>query len=334
MFILFDTNVWLSEFVLNSPSGAAVRFFIRRNKATVAVPEVVRLEVERNLRRLLVEMLDSIRNNHRKLLAYFGSLPEMALPNETEINDSLSNVFGRIDVPLRELPFSLEVARSSFLKTIEKSPPCDKTQEFKDGVIWAHCIDLLSEADVYLVTSDKAFFQERNYGKGLASELKDESAQFEYDVKLFPDLKILLEDIREEIPISKDKLEMYYLARGSSGALSIVNNEGFLFDKPRVEEIKIYATEMPTRLYVAFELESQCPDVTGQKRSTATLNIIGDCAYNTEAGEFSDLRNQEVELRYSDEEGQSQRKRSVFASASTVPFVGSRSVRHTVKEAL
>ena len=49
MIILIDTNTWISELGLNSPRGAATRFFIKQNKARVALPEVVRLETEHHL---------------------------------------------------------------------------------------------------------------------------------------------------------------------------------------------------------------------------------------------------------------------------------------------
>ena len=45
MFILFDSNVWISQLGLQSENGAAVRYFANRRSATVAIPEVVQLEV-------------------------------------------------------------------------------------------------------------------------------------------------------------------------------------------------------------------------------------------------------------------------------------------------
>ena len=34
-------------------------------------------------------------------------------------------------------------------------------------MIWAECLMLLNNNDVYLVTNDKAFYQERKYENGL-----------------------------------------------------------------------------------------------------------------------------------------------------------------------
>jgi len=77
-----------------------------------------------------------------------------------------------------EIPFSLPSAKSSFLKAIDKMPPSDRTQEFKDGVLWADCAGLLTNDDVCLITADKAFFQERDYTKGLSRNLAAEIADW------------------------------------------------------------------------------------------------------------------------------------------------------------
>ena len=144
MFIVFDSNIWFSELALNSNLGAAVRFFIRKNGAKVAVPEVVRLETEHNLRNRLNEFIDNIRNNHRQLLTVFGKLKEMVLPEASAVEDKIASIFNDVGVEIIEIPFSFESARSSFLKTLRKEPPSHNNQQFKDGVLWADCVELLT----------------------------------------------------------------------------------------------------------------------------------------------------------------------------------------------
>lgn len=57
MIVVIDSNIWLSELGLNSLMGSAVRFFINNNSARIALPEVIRLEVERNFRNYLKDMV-------------------------------------------------------------------------------------------------------------------------------------------------------------------------------------------------------------------------------------------------------------------------------------
>ena len=76
MFIVFDSNIWQSELGLNSSKGAAVRFFINQRGAKVALPEVVKLETEHNLKKLIKNIGSEMDKNHRQLLAIFGQMPE------------------------------------------------------------------------------------------------------------------------------------------------------------------------------------------------------------------------------------------------------------------
>lgn len=148
MIVVLDTNLWLKELVLNSGIGSALRFFLNRQKARLALPEVVRLEVQHNLRGLILDAIDNVNTGNRRLLALFGSMKEIVLPSPQEVEAVISGVFSGLQVDVLDVPFSFDSAHASFMKTIHKLPPSDKTQEFKDGVLWADCVRLLDQDDV------------------------------------------------------------------------------------------------------------------------------------------------------------------------------------------
>ena len=175
MFILFDTNVWFSQLGLQSPIGAAIRHFTRRRNATVAIPEIVQLEVEETLTTHMLKLKKQIEDSHRQLLHVLGKLKPIHLPSEEEIRKAVESIIPKFDVPIQQIPFNVDVARSSMMKTLRKIPPSgEKNEQFRDGVIWAHCLELISEGDVYLVSEDRDFYQGKNYQNGLASELAEE----------------------------------------------------------------------------------------------------------------------------------------------------------------
>lgn len=154
MYIIFDSNIWISELGLNTTLGAAVRFFVKSKQATAVLPEVIRLETERNLKAALTKYVADLEKNHRQLLTVFGKLKEMILPDQAAIEEKVASVFGACQLELLEIPLSLNSARSSFLKTVDKVPPSDKDQQFKDGVIWAEILVLLEKDDVFFVTEE------------------------------------------------------------------------------------------------------------------------------------------------------------------------------------
>lgn len=60
MIVVLDTNIWLKELALSTGTGAAFRFYMNRGSSRLAIPEVVRLEVESNLRRTIMEAMEDV----------------------------------------------------------------------------------------------------------------------------------------------------------------------------------------------------------------------------------------------------------------------------------
>ncbi|MDE0331676.1 MAG: PIN domain-containing protein [Nitrospinae bacterium] len=333
MYIVFDTCIWRSQFGFNSPAGAAVRFYIQQCGATVAIPEVVRLEVERVFRSFLQGEKKKIVESHRQLLTVFGKLKEVVLPSDEEICAKASEIINCLDVPMQEIPFSLEAAKSSLLKTIDKLPPSNNSQQFKDGVIWADCMKLLEKADVYLVSKDKAFYKGGEYQNGLASNLLDEAKNYSHCLKLISDLGDLLKDIRTDIAIDENKLLDSVLEKSGEAKQWILEEEEFsLMDSPIVMK-KLFSTENSKRLYIEFEILYHCPDATDRGRPDATLSLQGSGSYETEKQEFLDINLTNMLFQYIDLEGQRQSRNHYYVSAQPI-FLGQPTVKHTVKSLL
>jgi hypothetical protein len=100
MYVIFDSNVSISELGLNSPRGAAVKFFVKNRGATLVVPDVVRLETERHLKTKLTEYIEGLQKNYRQLLTIFGRLKELVLPDAQAIEAKVAGVFRECQVQL------------------------------------------------------------------------------------------------------------------------------------------------------------------------------------------------------------------------------------------
>ena len=123
MYVILDSNIWISELGLNSSMGAAARYFFKEQDATVVLPEVIKLETERHLRAKLTKYVSDLKRNHRQLLSVFGKLKELVVPDGGAIETKVASIFGECQIKLKEVPFSLETSRSSFLRTIDRIPP-------------------------------------------------------------------------------------------------------------------------------------------------------------------------------------------------------------------
>jgi len=330
MFIIFDSNVWISELGLNSPKGSATRFFVKQKGAKVVVPEVVRLETERNLRNELTNYIADIDKNYRQLLAIFGKLKELVLPDKNAIEEKVAAIFQASQLDTLEIPLSLESARKSFVKTIDKIAPSDKDQQFKDGVIWAECLNLLKEDDGFLISRDKAFYQDRKYENGLAKALALEAMQHAHKLQLFPSVSELLQEIEIDIILDGAILSQDFITINKKSIDSILSRNGFsLSGNPTVHTSK-YATEDPNRLYVEFELSYECEDITASGRSDAKLILRGDCTYVTTETRFSNFRNYGEELAFKTIDGETKNIRNTVLFIDSI-VMGHKTVEHSVK---
>lgn len=330
MYIIFDSNIWISELGLNSARGAAVRFFVKKRRATVVLPEVIRLEAERHLKSELTKYVAELEKNHRQLLAIFGKLKELVLPDAKAIEAKVAAIFGECKLDLEEAPLTLESATSSFLKTIDKIPPSDKEQQFKDGVIWAECIRLLCTADVYLVTSDKAFYKDRQYESGLADALAHEAKDAKHAIYIFPTLSALLQTIRTEVTLDEKALINEFREKYADSINGILERNSFALVEGPTCTYQMYVTEDPTRLYTEFVISYNCEDLTPDRRSKAVLILKGDCTYLVRENQFEAFRNHGEELAFKTKDGEDKSLRNVTIFVDSI-VIGHKIVEHEVK---
>ena len=330
MYVIFDSNIWISELGLNSAVGAAVRFFVKNKGVTVVLPEVVRLETERNLKTAMTRYVCELEKNHRQLLTVFGKLKALVLPDADAIEAKVAAIFGECQLELMEIPLSLESARSSFLKTVDKEPPSDKDQQFKDGVIWAECVRLLETDDVYLVTNDKAFYKGREPKNGLAESLKYETKNAKHAIFIFDTLSALLQEIRSEIKLDENALVGQFWEYSRQSIESTLERNAFaVVDDPSVST-DLYVTEDPNKLYAEFRIAYQCEDLLSEGRSSVILLLKGDCTYLVNEKQFSAFRNHGEELSFKTKGGEEKSLCNVVFYCDGI-VMGHKTVEHIVK---
>lgn len=291
MIVVFDTNIWISELGLRSPTASAARFYLKHYGARVAIPEVIRLEVEQNLTSRLMKHIKDIQSDYRQLLTAFGTLREIVLPDEEQVRQKIPELFESMQVERIDVPFTLNSAKSSFLKTILRQAPSHQSQQFKDGVLWADCLTLAANDEVVLITADKAFYQDQSYSKGLSATLRDEEQGLPFRIRVLPAVADLLDSVKTPIAIDPDTLQAAFIEQHSDSVLGTLQRQGFSLADRTAFSYDIFATEDPAVLFLDFTIEIQCDDVRGDGRTDARLRLKGDGSYLPDSRLFKNLRN-------------------------------------------
>jgi hypothetical protein len=333
MIVVLDTNIWKSSLYLKTGAAAAMRFYLHQKGAKVGLPEVIRLEVERHLRADLREIRGRIYVDHQRLLGMVGDLTEVILPTDARIDDVVANFISGFKFDLVETSLTLEAARSSFMRTIDKIPPSHNAQQFKDGVIWSDCLTLAQTDDVTLVTGDKAFYADGDIQKGLSRTLLSETADLPHHLKVVGSLGALLVDIRAPVNVSDEFLVSALNSQLGASLTGLLDRLGFTRAGEPVVARTFYATEIPNTLFLEFRLEFPCEDASPAGRVDAVLAVAGDGQYQTAKQEFVGFSPTDLGITYKTADGVEERRRDVYLRADGL-VIGPRTIYHRVREPL
>ncbi len=191
---------------------------------------------------------------------------------------------------------------------------------------------MLNKTDVYLVTSDKDFYADNKYEKGLAKNLHEETKNFEFQLTIMPSISELLKDLRQEVLIDEQALVDAVLIEYGSDIHRMLDRNGFSMQGNPSKEVKIFATESSDRLYIEFAIIFYCSDETTKSRTDVSLEVKGDGSYYVISESFDGLRSHGEKLVYKDHNGEKTEQNQVVHVGHAV--IGHKSVQHTVRTLL
>ena len=331
MYIVLDTNVWRKEWGLKSRLGSAIRFFIKHQSATLAIPEVIKLETEALINKELKKKIETIEKEHRELLTVFGQLKEIKTPTNEEVGEIISKIFVDLGVPTEFIPFTFEASKNSFDKILAKvAPNRGKNQQFKDGVIWFDCMNLLDKADVHFVTNDKGFFNDGNFGSGLAKNLQEEVTKKENNFYIHDKLSSLLNDIEAKIKIDPPKILLEYKKEFGGAIQDMISEFGFGLGSIKSSTINTFITENPDVLYFEYVLEIECFPLENDGSSDGLLIIEGNGGYNPSENSFIEFKRSGQVFSYVTPTGAKEKKQHYTLSVNS-SVIGHRTIKHSIR---
>lgn len=298
MKVILDTNIWIEEMALKSNIGSSFRLYANYNEIKIAVPEVVRLEFEHNIESRINELIRNTTDNYSRLLALFGKLRSVVLPDENEVKKLVQELIDNCGIPVENLSFSLDSARSSLMKVIKGLPPNgDKNQQFKDGVIWHDCLKLIDREDVAFITSDKAFYKNRNYNEGLAENLLQEIKGKGYKLRIYSRLSEILPIVETNISVDINTLVNSILRDNKETIDRMIQEDNVIISNIFGSNQKTYATEDASVVYVEYDLEIDCNEEGGDNETIANLSIKGNAMFNIKSNIWINIKQEYIEYR-------------------------------------
>ena len=191
----------------------------------------------------------------------------------------------------------------------------------------------LKQDDVILVSPDKAFYTNMDYASGLAKNLKAEISASEHTMRLIPSLRDLLKEIRTEVEFDEAALESEFRKKFNQSIEGTLERNKFGINN-RIKTItELYVTEQPSWLYIEFEIQYDCVDLSGEGRSDGLLTLRGVGRYDAVTGAVGDLQDHGESLSFTPSEGGEKVVQSRVVGVGSI-VLGHREVSHTVKHKL
>ncbi|MFC2081822.1 PIN domain-containing protein [Candidatus Bipolaricaulota bacterium] len=316
---ILDTNQWVSSSMLRSPGGDALLYAIIRTRASLCLPEIVETEIAARATDVANEAAEVAQRKLLQVQRFLGKPIGADLPCRDEIMRAIEERIRGLGPMIERVPLSLGHTRRALARVVAGHPPSNsKHEEFRDAAIWEAAIECARNGRVLFVTSDKGFFEERTPSKGLAQLLLDEVETLGLRLEVFPDVMRCAARLGEEAPRMNVRILRIELAKATRAQVRhAANQRRFSLGRATVCELVYAPTDSPPELAVDFSIVHKLRDLSSgadQERLSAQVVARGECIYNSDSHDITDVEFSVMEFSWVDPDGERRVARTHFAN--------------------
>jgi len=319
--------------LLRSILGAAFLYVVYQNDTLIGLPEVVELEIKKHSRKYGTKATEEIKKNYSIIEKLISSRDEYDLPSAEDFEQAVDDRLEELKNKIFKIPFKFSHAKGALTRVMEETAPnSHKNQQFKDSVIWESVLEISKKYNAVFITKDKSFFEDRNYKKGLASDLEEELIKFKNNVKVYYGIDNFLKEIKQNTPQLKDDKIIGLID-------NLINDEK---EKKQIENSKVneitnytitpYLTDSPNELVIDFDINYNIILFDASNEWEGSMSIEGECLLDIEKYTLSDLQLDSVKLN-TPENCPISNKKNVYLRAS-LTLLGRKKTKYKLKEPL
>jgi hypothetical protein len=251
--VVLDTNIWVRDFCLRTPAGAALIHTLRIGEGLIGLPEVTEMElvpvlIERGEKatREMEQRLDVLQR-------IWGYRPEFTVPDREHLEEAIRSWLDELDSLILRVPLDLDTTRLAIeLAVNHRAPNKGNKEELRDSMIFLTAVSLTEDYRVVFVTDDGDYFEGDSLHPDLVDLLQSRGATLEVTRSLRGCLDLIGRgtnldrvEIAEEIAEAIDRV-----------LEDIVSENGFQIDRLDTDSVQLetFATEDPYLLTVTFEI--------------------------------------------------------------------------------
>ncbi len=295
MLIALDANIWISERLLLSATGAAFIHAVRSGQHKIMLAEVTRQEVLQGLARAGADAVKKIEDGFVTLQVLSGARPDYHLPDEESFRTRAESRFNELASLLIAVDADIAAYRRALSRVIEHRAPSATKEQYRDALLWELLVVSMGGADALLVSED-ADFCDRKPLDGLAESLKREVGD---KVQLVRSLADCLKCLVKDLPcLDHERFLRPIRDRISQEGEETAQRDHYKLGELTDSKLEFYATEAVGSLAVVFELTfsvDELPLYDGTTATDALLIFSGDCRVGDEDLKLSSFHMASIE---------------------------------------
>jgi hypothetical protein len=301
--VVVDTNIWRSTLLLKTALAHSLLYTIDRLRVKLGLPEVI----ERELKPQIVEHgLVAYRQaeKHGRILDALIALPFFERESVvTDLENSVDKRLQELAPVLQRVPFTFEHAQAALDLVINKLPPNEKNQQFKDSAIWQAVLELASNHRVHFVTKDSAFFaNSTDSTRELAPILADECRTRGAEVFVYDELaNCLLSLLGPEPEVDKERIVALIEPFIVEEVTTFAQKNRFELGEREKFHVSVFRTESAQRVAADFEIESRCSPIDAPgypKEAIFRVWARGTCYYLIDTSQVTDVYLNAIDIKW------------------------------------
>lgn len=267
----------------------------------IALPEVVEIEVNKTFSDISEEALVRLKKDSRFLANTSRRTIAISIPRDFSIADGLAARWDELSTVIQRFPITYKQLRVALDRVMTRRLPSGANNEqFRDSCIWEVFSSINKNKEIYLVSNDSAFYQDKNRRNGIAATLKREILDNSYASDLYPDLESFLEAKGYSTKIDYPSTMGRQLAEATRFALrSDLRREELQQSDIIFTSIRSYTTVKRSQVAITFSARAWLlrDDGSFPKRRTAYF-VEGNALYDTKSNEVLHTLLRHIVIRY------------------------------------
>ena len=137
-------------------------------------------------------------------------------------------------------------------------------------------------------------------------------------------------DMKTDVVIDEEALIQSFMNKHSQLVHEMLQRNNFRLEPASEIKKTLYATELPTILYIEFAIDIPCTDLSDKERTEAVLHLKGTGSYDVQSGKYEDIRIAGQEFDFLLADGIIRQSANTIIGAMSI-VLGHRDVVHSVR---